>query len=122
MPVNLKRYGEIFGRGITATFAPGILKGAVVDYFKEKRVDTKKATEWVQENKSLWDNLDPERQRRFKQLAGKLGSLGFLTAEWAIDALRDEFPAVASLFLGWPKANNWLARQMLKFRTELQGA
>ena len=117
---DLLKYGQVLGKGVAATFAPSILKGALVELFREKRVDTKKATEWIETNKSLWDSLDSEHKRQFKHLASKLGDINWMTTEWAIDNLREEFPAIASLFLGWTKGKNWLARQIEAIKKELQ--
>ena len=117
---GLKKYGGILGRGVTATFAPSILKGALAELFRIRRVDTKKVTEWVLANNSLWDSLEPERKRQFKHLASKLGDVDFITTEWAIDSLRSDFPGVASLFLGWPKAHNWLERQLDEIKKQAE--
>lgn len=117
--LNVKKYGGIVSKGVIATFAPSILKGALVGLFKARNVDVKKATQWVLADKSLWDSLEPERKRQFKQIASKLGNLNFITTDWAIDALREDYPAVASLFLGWTKGRNWMARQMEIIKAEI---
>ena len=120
MPDILK-YSSVFGKGIAATFAPSILKGVLVELFRVRKVDVKKAIEWVITNSSLWDSLEPERKEQFKKLAGKVGDVSWLTADWAIDSLRKEYPAVASLFLGWKEGREWMARQIEIIRKELQG-
>jgi len=119
MPDILK-YGGIFGRGVTATFAPSIFKGAVLELFREQKIDREKVTEWVLANNSLWDSIELERKRQFKHLAGKVGDVSWMSVDWVISALKDDFPAVASLFLGWTKGKNWLARQIEEIKTELQ--
>ncbi len=119
--IDIKKYGVVFGKGLVATLAPGILKGVLVELFKKSGVNVAKATEWVLANYSLWDSLEAESKMQFKQLAIKLGDVSFMTTNWAIDALKDDFPAVASLFLGWTKGRNWLARQVETFKKELQG-
>ena len=116
---DILKYGQVLGRGVVGIFGPSVLKGVVVELFREKKVDVKMATEWVLANNSLWDSLEPERQRQFKQLASKMGDMNFITTEWVIDALREDFPAVASLFLGWEKGRNWLARQVERIKAEL---
>lgn len=118
---DLKRYGNLLGRGVTATFAPSVIKGVLLGFFRTTNVTTEKATEWVLADKSLWDSLDPESQRRFRQMASKIGNVRWMTVNWAIDSLRDEFPALASLFLGWTKGRNWLARQVERWKAEIQG-
>jgi len=117
---DILKYGGVLGKGVVATFAPSILKGALVELFRVRKVDVKKATKWVLANNSLWDSLEPEHKRQFKQLTSKLGDTSWMTTEWAIDSLREEYPALASLFLGWTKGRNWLARQVEIIKTELQ--
>jgi hypothetical protein len=51
----------------------------------------------------------------------RVGSIGWLDADWAIDAIKGDFPTIASLFLGWRKANNWLKRQCEIIRNEFEG-
>ncbi|KKN48239.1 hypothetical protein LCGC14_0655010 [marine sediment metagenome] len=118
--IDIKKYGKVLGKGVFSTLAPSILKGVLVELFRIRKVNVKQATEWVLANYSLWDSLEPERKIQFKQLAGKLGDVSWMTVAWAIDALKDDFPAVASLFLGWKKGNNWLARQIEEIKKELQ--
>ncbi len=118
---NILKYSRVLGKGVAATFGPSIMKGALVELFKRRGVDVKKATLWIETNKSLWDSFDPERKRQFRHLAAKVGDMSWFTTDWAIDSLREEYPAVASLFLGWKKGANWLARQIEIIKQELQG-
>ena len=46
----------------------------------------------------------------------------WLTVDWFIDAIREEHKALASLFLGWKKGRNWLARQIKAIKTEMYGS
>ena len=117
--VNIKKAGGVLSKGFVATFAPRVLKGTLVEFFKQKNVDVDKITEWVLADKSLWDNLGTERQRQFKHLAGKIRDVSWLTDDWVIDSLRADFPAIASLFLGWKKSRNWLKRQIIIIQKEL---
>jgi len=119
IPEMFKNLGGILGKGFLIEMAPQIAKGALVELLRMKKVDVKKATEWVQSNSKLWDSLEPHHQERLKQLARKVGNVDWMDVNWAIDAMRGEFPAVASLFLGWKKANNWLARQIEIMRKEI---
>lgn len=110
--IDVKKLGTFLGKGLVSEFAPDILSGTLVELFRAKRVNVAKATEWVQANNSLWDSLEPKHQGQLKRLAQKLGNLDFVTTEWAIDSLRSDFPALASLFLGWKRGYNWLQRQL----------
>jgi len=118
--LDILALGNRIGKGLLSQFAPDMLQGALVDLFKEKNLDIQKTTAWVEGNKSLWDSLGEERQEQFKRLAPKIGSLDRLDADWAINALRGDFPAVASLFLGWKKAHNWLGRQIVTIKVNLK--
>ena len=117
--LNIKKYSQIIGNGAKATIAASIFKGMLVGLFRDNRVDIKTVNEWVQADKSFLDSLNPEQKRQLKQLASKMGDMNFITTEWVIDALREDFPAVASLFLGWEKGRNWLARQVERIKAEL---
>jgi len=112
MSTIIKKYGQALERGLLGEFAPGILKGALVELFKIRKLNVAKATSWVENNYNLWGALDLKEQKQFKNLASRVGSLDWLNADWAIRAIKDDFPAVASLLLGWKKGHNWLARQV----------
>ncbi len=98
--------------GFIIKAAPGIAAGMLIRVLKEKRVDSEKATKWVMDNTSFWDNLGPEFQEALRNLSEQVKNLDWLTADWVIKAIKSDLPAVASLFLGWKKANNWLVRQV----------
>ena len=119
MPESFKKLSGFFGKGIIVQMAPQIAQGALVELLKAKKVDVKKATQWVESNNELWKELEPSHQERLKMLARKAGRVDFLNVDWAIDAMRKELPALASLFLGWRKANNWLARQIEIMKTNM---
>lgn len=112
IPKVVKNLSGILGKGFIIEIAPQVAKGALVELLRVRKVDVKKATEWVRSNSKLWDSLEPHHQERLKQLAHKVGNVDWMDVNWAIGAMRGEFPAVASLFLGWKKANNWLVRQV----------
>lgn len=109
---DLKKYAGLFSKGLVIEMAPEIAKGMIVEIFKVKKVSVKSADDWVQNNTSLWKTLDPDEQALLKDLAQRVGNIDWLSADWVIDAIKSDFPAVASLFLGWKKANNWLKRQV----------
>ncbi len=119
MPEVIRNLGGFLGKGIISQMAPQIAQGALVELLKAKKVDIKKATQWVESNNELWKELEPEHQERLKMLARKAGRVDFMNVDWAIDAMRKELPALASLFLGWRKANNWLGRQIEIMRTNM---
>jgi len=114
----IKNIGSMLGKGALTTVAPAVMKGALLKLFREGHMDVPKMSGWVQENRSLWDSMGQDHQQEVKQLASKLGSTDWLNADWAIKAIKGEFPGVASLFLGWPKAKRWLDRQLEVLKTE----
>lgn len=116
---TFRKYGGVLGKGIVAEIAPGTVKGALVETLLRKKVNVVKATEWVEKNVTLWDTLEPGPQKALRYL-GRKGSIEWLTPEWVIDAIRGDLPAVASLLLGWKKANNWLVRQVEIIRGKVQ--
>jgi len=122
IPDTIKKFGNILGKGFIQDMAPGIAAGYLVDMLQRYNVGVKEATKWVQDNISLWDKLKPEEQQSLRELSDRIGNrVEWITAEWAIDAVKGDLPALASLFLGWRKANNWLVRQAEIIRGELSG-
>lgn len=112
MPNPFGKYGDMLMRGLVGQAAPGIAQGVLVELLKKKKLDVKLATKWVQGNYSLWDDLKPGEQENMRKLASRVGDVSWMNFDWAVDAMREELPAVASLFLGWVKAKNWLVRQI----------
>lgn len=114
---NLKNIGNILFKGSIIEAAPQIAAGMLVQFLRNRNIGVKEASEWVVSNKTLWDMLEPKYQDYFRKMAQRLnGNIEWITAEWAIDACREELPTLASLFLGWKKANNWLVRQIVIIR------
>lgn len=119
IPENVKQYGNVLLTGGLIEIVPGIAGGMLVELLKEKEVDLKKATSWVESNTSLWSLLEPKHQAMLRNLASRAGNIDWLDADWVISSIKSDFPAVASLFLGWRKANNWLKRQVAIIRQEI---
>lgn len=119
VPEEVKKYGGYFAKGIVAEMAPQILKGSLVELMKIKRVDVKKASEWVQTNTRLWDVIEPNQRKALLKLGEHVKNLDWLTKEWVIGAFKEDLPALASLFLGWKKGGNWLGRQVEIIRKEI---
>ncbi len=115
---DLLGYAKIAGKGFVAHMAPSVLQGALVE--RLRTVSIKEAVQWVNNNTSLWDYLGQESQEGLKMLSQKVGSLDWLTADWVIDSLRKDCPTLASLFLGWRKAHNWLVRQVEIIQREVE--
>lgn len=116
---DLKKYAGLFSKGLVIEMAPEIGKGILVEILKERRVSVKKVSDWVQSNTNLWKTLEPDEQALSKDLAERAGNLDWLDADWVIEAIKKDLPTIASLFLGWKKANNWLKRQVEIVRKEV---
>jgi len=112
IPEELKKYGKFLGHGLIAEMAPEIVKGALVEMLKERKTDVRKASDWVENNASLWDSLAPAQKKGLVRLGENVHNLDWLDAGFVIQAIKDDFPALASLFLGWRKGKNWLGRQV----------
>ncbi len=118
---DLKKYAGMFSRGLIIKIAPEIAKGILVEMFRAKKVSVKSASEWVQNNTSLWKTFEPKEQEMMKNLGEKVGNIDWLDTAWVIEAIRGDFPGVASLFLSWRKASNWLKRQVEIIKKEVMG-
>jgi len=114
----LGQFGKILTRGVASKMAPSVLQGALVKLLEPVTMD--KAIDWVNNNTSLWDTMGPKYQEGLLSLAQHAGKMDWLTADWIIDAIRKDCPALASLFLGWRKAHNWLTRQVEIIQREVK--
>lgn len=107
------------GRGLVGQFLPSICSGIMEEYVGKIEIGT--LVNYVKKNASLWQLLPPDTQTRarniMKGIAGK--QLDWFTADWAIEAVRDDHPAQASLFLGWPAAYIWLVEQATEIKQEI---
>lgn len=119
MSSELKKYGKFLGHGIIAEMAPEIVKGALVEMLREKKTNVKKASDWVESNISLWDSLTPAQQKGLVKLGGNVHNLDWLNVSFVIQAIKEDFPALASLFLGWVKGRHWLERQVVIIKEEI---
>ncbi len=116
---DLKKYTGLLSKGLIIEMAPSIAKGILVEVFKASRISVRSASDWVLNNTSLWEILEPDKQALLKDLAERVGNIDWLDSAWVIEAIKNDFPAVASLFLGWKKANNWLKRQVEIIKKEV---
>lgn len=117
---DLKEYARLLSKGLVIEFAPGIAKGIFVELLKSKNITVKSASDWIQNNISLWERFKPSEQVLIKNLVDKAGSIDWLDADWIVNAIKDDLPTIASLFLGWKKANNWLKRQVEIIKKEVE--
>ena len=117
--MDFGQIGSLAKRGLIAEFAPNIVKGALAEFFEAKNMSVAKATKWVEGNVSLWKNLEPGNQEQLKNMARNVGDISWFTAPWVVEAIREGNPALASLFMGWTKARNWLERQIEMVKQEL---
>lgn len=115
----LKGYAGLFSRGLILEMAPKISGGMMNELFHQWNMDFAKLTEYVRENKSLWSMIEPEQHEQLRALAEKVGDLDFLTADVLINGIRKDFPGVASLFLNWPEAGDWLLLQIEELKAQV---
>lgn len=116
---NLKGFGKMTLQGIVATQAPVVLKGMLNELLRRDDITVAKVVVMVEKNQSLWSHLSPEITHSLYRAAERVPDIDFLTVEWFIDAIREDHRALASLFLGWKKARNWLTRQIEAIKAEL---
>lgn len=116
----LEKYGTLLGKGLVIEFAPDVLRCTLLELFAIRKVNVAKATNWVNANTNLWTMLGSEYQNYLKRLGKELPNLDWITSDWVIEAIKGDYPGVASLFLGWRKASNWLERQINQIKTEIK--
>jgi len=117
----LKRYASAAGMGLMKEMAPRIAGGFINELFHQWHVDVARITKDVQDNRSLWGEMESDQRRQIGGLAKRVGNLDFITSEFLIDSIKKDFPGVASLFLNWPEAAEWLAKQIDDLKAGVNG-
>ncbi len=101
-------------QGIIATGIPFIFKGLINEWLTQQHIDIPKACELVLSGKDLI-TLFREYGADFDNVLHRAGGFvqdpSWLTSDWLIDAIRDEHPDLASLFMGWDEGRSWLDMQ-----------
>lgn len=107
-------------RGLTSQLAPQITRGLLIEYLGKVKIAD--IIDYVEKDIPLWGKLDIANKNKAKKTIASLTQdhVEWFTSEWAIDAIRKELPRVASLFLGDVKARNWLDRQIVDIKQQLQ--
>lgn len=108
---ELKKYGSMLVKGAVIQLAPGIAKGILLEILRTREVSVGSVSSLVQEKANLWDLAGEHYQESGRRLAERVGDLSWLTTSWVIASMKDDYPAIASLFVGWKKAANWLEKQ-----------
>lgn len=112
---RVKEGAGVFGKGLLLQVAPNIAAGIINELFNRWKIDVAKVTEKINNNASLWSELAPEHKQELIDLSEKI-SLDFITPEFFINSIKRNFPGVASLFLNWPEAADWLTRQIAELK------
>jgi hypothetical protein len=118
---SLKQYGSFLGSGLIKETVPVFAGGFINELFHQWHVDLSMVTELVQNDQSLWDRLDDATRGQLSHMAQKLGGMDFITPEFLITSIRRDFSGVASLFLNWPEAMEWLDRQINELKAGVTG-
>lgn len=115
---NITRYTGPVGKAVLSMAGPGILKGILLEYFTKEKMDVKTISAYVVSDTDLWSKLPDQYSQRLRNLIAGI-DLRWLTPEWLVTAITEDYPAIASLFLGWPEAKEWLDKQVSTIRSAL---
>lgn len=103
--------GSIFN-GLIADNAPKMMKGMLNTWLKENKITIEILSDYIMRDESLWHLVPQEKYLMIRNMKSQLGNLNWLTSDWLIQAVRDEHPVIASLFLGWEDALIWLDKNL----------
>ena len=112
-----KGYIDTFGKGVVRQMAPYIAGGIFCEYVRSKELDVAKITEEIQQNRSIWKSISIEHREKIANLLDRVGDLSFITPDFLISTIEQELPVIASLFLGWDEAMQWLKDQIDEITT-----
>ena len=107
---------------VMASQVPTIFKGMLNEFLRRDEITFEGIVTMVEKNESLLPHLTPEITHGMRRAAELVPDVEWLTVDWFIDAIRGEHKVLASLFLGWIKGRNWLARQIEAIKAEMYGS
>lgn len=113
---RLKQYADVFSKGLVQEMAPEIAAGILVELIRRWRIDTPTIVKYVEANHSIWDKLSDHDHERLRKAMRRVGTTKWVTPEWFINAIKKDYPAIASLILGWPEAQDWLEEQIERLK------
>lgn len=124
---NLKSLGSLTAKGLISANAPNIIKGVMIELLytealykgRRRKINVKFLVELVEANQNLWELFPEGLLDKFKNVLAQIGDINWFTAEWIIEAIKGEHSSLASLFLSWRKAHNWLERQASEIKENL---
>lgn len=109
---GLKQLASTAGKGLLLQMMPGMAGGALNQFFHEWHVDKDKIWHYVENDISLWSDLNDEQRANLHDALATIGRVDFITPQWVITSIKADFTEVAGLFLSSPAAAEWLVRQV----------
>ena len=126
---EVKDIGKGTIRALIGMEAPAITKGILIEMLAQSivykdykgQITTALVEKLVQDDTTLWSLIEPRNYDRVKGIIREyVGDIRWFSAGWVIDAIKKDYPALASQMEGWPKAYEWLSRQLEEARQQMQ--
>ncbi len=117
--MKLERIQKVLNSTFIAFAAPDVLAGMLGEWAKILTV--KEVVLHVKNETTLWSLIDPTFQKQIETLGPRIPNLDFMTEEWALGAVKDTNPTVASLFINWEDAMVWLRSQITDLKKHVRG-
>lgn len=118
--MELKKFASGAVSGLVSAGMPFMFKGAVNEWLEKQVITPEIVIKWVQQDSNLLDLFAKYGGTDFENVMERAGNFvkdpQWLTAEWFVDACREEHGDIASLFLGWDESFAWLERQTENLR------
>lgn len=102
---QLERVGKVAAAG----WGDQVVIGILVGYLKKAKAE--RLTEYINENKRLLDTFSKRELKMFRRMA-KTMNIDAITSEEILNTLREEAPALSTIFDFHPKGRAWLDSQI----------
>ena len=117
MTISQDKVLKVLTSGLLKFAGPEVLSGMLSEFLG--KITVKEIAIWVTLEKRIWDEIPPGYQSQLKKFSANLDNLDWLTVEWAVLAVKGKNPGVASLFINWPEAREYLAKQLVDMKEEI---
>ena len=126
---EVKELGRYTIKALIGMQVPAITKGVLIELLAQPivykdykgQITTTLVERLVQDDIRLWSLIEPESYDRVKAIIREyVSDIRWFNVDWVIDAIKKDYPALASQMEGWPKAYEWFSRQLDEAKQQMQ--
>lgn len=117
---EILRLANMTGKGFVLNSIPFIAKGLLIESLKKNQTTFSDVVKMVDGNENLWDYIDFKDYILNPNIVSRIGNIGWMSSDWVVASITDDFPGIASLFLSDKRSRRWLDQQIDDFKKNVE--